>query len=230
LYAGLTLLNEKSRNILTVEDPVEYALEGVGQTQVSSKTGMSFAKGLRAMLRQDPDVVMVGEIRDLETAQIAVQASLTGHLVLSTLHTNDAASAITRLLDIGVESYLIASSVRGVLAQRLVRKLCQSCRVPENYTPELINAMGVNVSGTISGYKAKGCQHCGHSGYVGRLGIYELLVLDDQNARLLTQNNPEAQLRQSLLDSKQTLAIQALGLIESGVTDLSEVLRTVRGL
>lgn len=230
LYAGLTLLNEKNRNILTVEDPVEYALEGVGQTQVSRKTGMSFATGLRAMLRQDPDVVMVGEIRDLETAKIAVQASLTGHLVLSTLHTNDAASAITRLLDIGVESYLIASSVRGVLAQRLVRKLCHSCRVPKNYTPELINVMGVSVSETISGYKAKGCQHCGHSGYVGRSGIYELLLLDEQNARLLTQDNPEALLRQSLLDSKRTLAIQALGLIESGVTDLSEVLRTVRGL
>lgn len=229
LYAGLSLLNEKSRNILTVEDPVEYALEGVGQTQVSDKTGMSFAKGLRAMLRQDPDVVMVGEIRDIETAKIAVQASLTGHLVLSTLHTNDAPSAITRLLDIGVEPYLIASSLRGVLAQRLVRKLCLSCRKPQTYSCEDAQALGIVLSNPVESYRSVGCSACNHSGYDGRQGIYELLVLDDKKAALVNQDSPEAKLRQTLMADQRTLAVQALSLLKNGTTDLSELLRTVRG-
>ncbi|WP_415882122.1 type II secretion system ATPase GspE [Neptuniibacter sp. QD34_54] len=230
LYAGLSLLNESSRNILTVEDPIEYELQGIGQTQVNSKTGMSFAGGLRAMLRQDPDVVMVGEIRDIETAQIAVQASLTGHMVLSTLHTNDAPSAVTRLLDIGVEPYLIASSLRGVLAQRLVRKLCTHCRTEVKYAKDDLESLGFDGVDGFNAYKAEGCNHCGHSGYSGRQGIYELLVLDDQTARLLHHDQPEEQLRNLLNKEQATLQAQAINLVKAGVTDLTEVLRTVRSL
>jgi len=171
LYAALTLLNDPSRNILTVEDPVEYAIDGVGQTQINPKVGMTFSTGLRAILRQDPDIVMVGEIRDVETAEIAIQASLTGHLVLSTVHTNSAVGAVTRLRDMGAEPFLLSSTIAGVMAQRLVRRLCPTCREP--YQPDAAERRLLNLkdgeASTI--YRAKGCGRCGQSGYEGRVGV-----------------------------------------------------------
>ncbi|MCP4041195.1 MAG: type II secretion system ATPase GspE, partial [Gammaproteobacteria bacterium] len=179
LYAALGRLNDKSRNIMTVEDPIEYYLDGIGQTQVNTKVEMSFARGLRAILRQDPDVVMVGEIRDLETVQIAVQASLTGHLVFSTLHTNTAVGAVTRLRDMGVEPFLLASSLIGVLAQRLVRLLCLHCRQAYPANSADLERLGLPANSEISLYGAQGCPQCNMTGYRGRTGIYELIVLDN---------------------------------------------------
>jgi general secretion pathway protein E len=180
LYAALSRLNATTTNILTVEDPIEYDLVGVGQTQVNARIDMSFAKALRAILRQDPDVIMIGEIRDLETAQIAVQASLTGHLVLATLHTNDAAAAVTRLLDMGIEPFLLSSSLLGVMAQRLVRKLCEYCKQPE---PD----------GKY--WRAVGCDKCGHTGYHGRVGVYELLETTDHIRAQIHNQASEADIR-----------------------------------
>ena len=178
LYAGLTTLNDTARNILTVEDPIEYALEGIGQTQVNNKVGMSFAAGLRAILRQDPDVVMVGEIRDPETAEIAVQASLTGHLVLSTVHTNSAVAAITRLRDMGVERFLLASTVTAIVAQRLVRRLCSECKAPYQPDAATLKVLGLKVGKKF--YKPTGCEACNNIGYNGRVGLYEMVVMDDK--------------------------------------------------
>ncbi|MDQ2893038.1 MAG: Flp pilus assembly complex ATPase component TadA, partial [Pseudomonadota bacterium] len=177
LYAALRLLNDGSRNILTVEDPVEYAVDGVGQTQVNPKVGLTFAAGLRAILRQDPDVVMVGEIRDRETAEIAVQASLTGHLVLSTVHTNDAIGAITRMRDMKVESFLLASTLRAVIAQRLVRRLCEACRKPLPAPTSVATMMGIDEGETV--FEPIGCEQCGHSGYKGRIGVFEAIRVDE---------------------------------------------------
>ena len=178
LYAALSRLNASTTNIMTVEDPIEYDLTGVGQTQVNARIDMTFAKALRAILRQDPDVIMIGEIRDLETAQIAVQASLTGHLVLATLHTNDAASAVTRLLDMGIEPFLLSSSLLGVMAQRLVRKLCPQCKVQD-----------------ASGWHAVGCERCGHTGYHGRVGVYELLETTELIRAQIHNRASEAEIR-----------------------------------
>ena len=181
LYGSLAELNGKTINVLTVEDPIEYSLPGIGQTQVNNKADMTFARGLRAILRQDPDVVMVGEIRDLETAEIAVQASLTGHLVMSTLHTNTAVGAVTRLIDMGVEPFLLSSSLIGVLAQRLVRVLCQECREPEQ-----ANALEASFlqDSDATVYEARGCAACSQSGYSGRTGIYEMVVVDETMRQL----------------------------------------------
>jgi general secretion pathway protein E len=182
LYAGLRLLNDGTRNILTVEDPVEYAVDGVGQTQVNDKVGLSFATGLRAILRQDPDVVMVGEIRDRETADIAVQASLTGHLVLSTVHTNDAVGAITRLRDMKIEPFLLASTVRAVIAQRLVRRLCPLARAGRG------DRLGQHFARFRAGttiYEARGCPECKQSGYKGRIGVFEAVRIDEPIRRLI---------------------------------------------
>jgi len=186
LYAGLSQIDHKERNILTVEDPIEYAIEGIGQTQVNTKVDMTFARGLRAILRQDPDVVMVGEIRDLETAQIAVQASLTGHLVLSTLHTNSAAGAITRMEDMGVEPFLLSSSLLGVLAQRLVRTLCPHCRESHLPDDEELNLLTLPADNQLPIYRAIGCIECNYKGYRGRTGIHELLLVDDRFVNLFT--------------------------------------------
>src|SRR5690606_36785375 len=182
LYAGLSEINDQTRNILTVEDPIEYNLEGIGQTQVNVKADMTFARGLRAMLRQDPDVVMVGEIRDRETAEIAVQASLTGHLVLSTLHTNSAVGALTRLRDMGIEQFLLASSLIGVLAQRLVRVLCPYCKESRKAGPMEQTFLGLSGA---SVYHAVGCVQCNQTGYRGRTGIYELLVVDESIRQMI---------------------------------------------
>lgn len=228
LYAGLGMLNNSSRNILTVEDPVEYAIEGVGQTQVNTRAGMTFAKGLRAMLRQDPDVLMIGEIRDAETAEVAIQASLTGHLVLSTLHTNSAAGAITRLRDIGIDSYLVASSLKGVLAQRLVRRLCPHCREPARITEEEAQWLNRPELAGTDGYRSHGCEQCNQTGYRGRVGIYELAVVDAGLATLINQRAGEMEMQQYLSSKMNSLMDEARLLVTCGMTSVDEVLRIIR--
>jgi general secretion pathway protein E len=210
LYAALSRLDAATSNIMTVEDPIEYELPGIGQTQVNPKIDLDFAKALRAILRQDPDVIMIGEIRDYETAQIAIQASLTGHLVLATLHTNDAASAVTRLTDMGVEPFLLSSSVLGVLAQRLVRRLCPHCKVA-----------GEGV--------ARGCQHCGYTGYQGRTGIFELMLADDRVRALIHTRAGEASIREAAIGSGMRLMREdGERLVREGITSREEVLRVTR--
>ena len=191
LYAGLSSINQSSRNILTIEDPIEYMLPGVGQTQVNTKVDMTFARGLRAILRQDPDVVMVGEIRDLETAEIAVQASLTGHLVLSTLHTNTAIGAVTRLQDMGVEPFLLSSSLLGVMAQRLVRLLCVHCREPHQPSAGELQTLGLTDGQQVTLHRAVGCPHCNQTGYRGRTGIYELIEIDESLREMIHEGRGE---------------------------------------
>ncbi len=209
LYAALSRLNSPSSNILTVEDPIEYELAGIGQTQVNARIDMSFAKALRAILRQDPDIIMIGEIRDLETAQIAVQASLTGHLVLATLHTNDAAAAVTRLLDMGIEPFLLSSSLLGVAAQRLVRKLCTHCRHFDG-----------------SEWQAVGCEHCGHTGYHGRVGVYELLTTTETIRAQIHQHASEADIRTAAqANGMQTMREDGARWLAEGITTRAELLR-----
>ena len=197
LYAALSRLPRGAINIMTVEDPIEYALDGVAQTQVNPRIELDFARALRSILRQDPDVIMIGEIRDLETAQIAVQASLTGHLVLATLHTNDAASAVTRLADMGVEPYLLASSLLGVLAQRLVRTLCPACRVAARADARArrVCVAGLGLAPRRRVATAPGCDACNHTGYRGRTGVYELLLVDEAMRRLIHDGAGELALR-----------------------------------
>ncbi|WP_421785479.1 type II secretion system ATPase GspE [Hyphobacterium sp.] len=228
LYAALNLLNDASRNILTVEDPVEYALDGVGQTQVNAKVGMTFATGLRAILRQDPDVVMVGEIRDTETASIATQASLTGHLVLSTVHTNSAIAAVARLRDMGIESFLLASTLSAIVAQRLVRRLCPHCR--ESYTASAGEraAMGIKSAGPVLLYRSNGCSACKGLGYSGRVGLYEIVPVDDGLRALIHDNASEKALTDHAFRSRKTLFQDGLSAAVNGETSLSEVLRVCR--
>jgi general secretion pathway protein E len=226
LYAALRSLNDGRRNILTVEDPVEYAVDGVGQTQVNAKVGLSFATGLRAILRQDPDIVMVGEIRDRETADIAVQASLTGHLVLSTVHTNDAVGAITRLKDLGVETFLLASSLRAVVAQRLVRRLCEQCRTPVKADAATAALVGVALGTTF--YRATGCSGCGNSGYRGRIGLFEAVRIDDRLRALINEGANEAAITAHAFAQAPTLSDSARALVESGITTAEEALRVAR--
>jgi general secretion pathway protein E len=227
LYSALSRLDRKTRNILTVEDPIEYELDGVGQTQVNPRIEMTFARALRAILRQDPDVVMIGEIRDLETAQIAVQASLTGHLVLATLHTNDAPGAVTRLIDMGIEPYLLASTMNGVLAQRLVRKLCAACRAP--YEPDAKERSVFASSAPERLYKAVGCGACNFSGFKGRTGIYELFTAEDETRRLIHDGAPESELRERAVRSGMVrLREDGLRWVRDGTTSLDEVLRATR--
>ncbi|MBI1338671.1 type II secretion system protein GspE [bacterium] len=226
LYAALNHLNDRTRNILTVEDPVEYAVDGIGQMQVNSKIGMTFAAGLRAILRQDPDVVMVGEIRDGETAQIAVQASLTGHLVFSTVHTNDAVAAVTRLRDMGVEPYLLASTLRFVLAQRLVRRLCQACRRPAVVGPQEA-ALLESVGASASAFEAEGCSACSGAGYVGRIGLYECVTIDDEIRRMIHENASEQTMAAYAFRSGDRMMTSGLKWAAAGVTSLSDVIRSV---
>ncbi|MBI5924369.1 MAG: type II secretion system ATPase GspE [Aquabacterium sp.] len=213
LYAGLSTVDAQTTNVLTVEDPVEYELPGIGQTQVNARIDLTFAKALRAILRQDPDVIMIGEIRDLETAQIAVQASLTGHLVLATLHTNDAPSAVTRLTDMGIEPFLLSSSLLGVLAQRLVRKLCPHCKREDDHGK----------------WHPVGCSECGMSGYKGRTGVYELMVADDDIRALIHEQASEAKLFERAQQAgMRTMRDDGDRLVAEGVTSLEEVLRVTR--
>ncbi len=228
LYGALSVLNDPSRNILTVEDPVEYALEGVGQTQINPKVGMTFATGLRAILRQDPDIVMVGEIRDVETAEIAVQASLTGHLVLSTVHTNSAVGAITRLRDMGVEPFLLSSTVAAVLAQRLVRRLCPSCKEPYEADDAARRMMDAPMGTPLTLYGAKGCGRCNQTGYEGRIGVYELIVVDDKMKRLIHDDTSEQVLGDHAFAKCETLAQSGFRHVLAGTTSVEEVLRVVR--
>ncbi|MFQ6021148.1 MAG: type II secretion system ATPase GspE [Acidiferrobacterales bacterium] len=231
LYAALSRLDTNSHNIMTVEDPIEYDLDGVGQTQVNSKIDLSFARTLRAILRQDPDIIMIGEIRDLETAQIAVQASLTGHLVLATLHTNDSVGAVTRLVDMGVEPFLVASSLLGVLAQRLVRKLCPECRrahAPDTAERQLLDLDEANTE-TIQIYSPSACAACMKTGYQGRTGIFELLPLDGKLRSLIHDGANEGRLRtHGRKLGMVTIREDGTRWVRTAVTSLEEVLRVAR--
>jgi len=228
LYAGLTRLNDKSRNILTVEDPIEYYLDGIGQTQVNAKVEMTFAKGLRAILRQDPDVVMIGEIRDLETASIAVQASLTGHLVLSTLHTNTAIGAVTRLRDMGVEPFLLASSLIGVLAQRLVRRLCPDCKEAHTASGSECEWLDMKPSEAPQVYTPKGCEKCNQLGFVGRTGVYELIPVDDTLQQMIHDGEGEQAMEKYARTFTTSLRVDGKRLVLEGTTSIEEVLRVSR--
>ena len=226
LYAALSDLNDLTRNILTAEDPIEYQLEGIGQTQVNTKVDMTFARALKAMLRQDPDVVMVGEIRDLETAEIAVQASLTGHLVLSTLHTNTAIGAVTRLKDMGIEPFLLSSSLIGVIAQRLVRTLCPHChswREADDFEQQMFAHLPSSTPIRLP--EAKGCEHCSHLGFSGRTAIYEIVPIDDATRRLIHGNAAEYELEQHIRRFAPAIRDDGLLKVLAGKTTMEEVLR-----
>jgi general secretion pathway protein E len=228
LYAVLTQLNNRDRNILTVEEPIEYYLDGIGQTQVNPKVDLTFARGLRAILRQDPDVVMVGEIRDLETVSIAVQASLTGHMVFSTLHTNTAISAITRLRDMGIEPFLLSSTLEGVLAQRLVRTLCPECK--EAYQPDEkeYETLKLDPNQAVTLYRPCGCKECNHSGYRGRTGIYELINIDNTLRRLIHDGSGEQDIEDYVRQSRPSLFDDGIRRILNGETSVEEVLRVTQ--
>ncbi len=228
LYAGLSEINSNERNILTVEDPIEFDIDGIGQTQVNPKVDMTFARGLRAILRQDPDVVMVGEIRDLETAQIGVQASLTGHLVMSTLHTNTAVGAITRLRDMGIEPFLISSSLLGVLAQRLVRTLCSDCKQSYHADNEQKRWFGVDSDEDLTLYKAVGCEKCNHKGYRGRTGIHELLLVDDKVQELIHSEAGEQAIEKCIRANTPSIRADGLHKVRQGITSLEEVMRVTK--
>ncbi|KTD34143.1 type II protein secretion ATPase LspE [Legionella moravica] len=226
LYAMLTELNQVTRNILTIEDPIEYDLAGIGQTQVNTKVQMTFAKGLRAILRQDPDVVMIGEIRDLETAEIAVQASLTGHLVLSTLHTNSALGALTRLRDMGVESFLMSSSIVGLIAQRLVRKLCPHCKTPHQLRVDEKELMGLAPDADVSQvFEPKGCDLCNNLGYRGRTGIYELITIDETLRGMIHRHENMQTLENYLRPTTPSIRDDGFKRVLCGDTSLAEILR-----
>ena len=231
LYASLSQVNRPDQNILTIEDPVEYQLKGIGQMHVNAKIGLTFAAGLRTMLRQDPDVVLVGEIRDLETAEIAVQASLTGHLVFSTLHTNDAPGSITRLVDMGVEPFLVASSLRAVLAQRLVRRICPDCRTPVKATPAALAEIGLELADLPDGvvYEGRGCDQCMGTGYRGRQAISELMVISARLQPLIVQNADGATLRRAAVkDGMKGLREDGARKVARGITTIAEVLRVTQ--
>jgi general secretion pathway protein E len=232
LYAALTSLNSPEKKILTVEDPIEYHLEGVNQIQVKPSIGLTFAQVLRSILRQDPDIIMIGEIRDVETARIAIQAALTGHLVLSTLHTNDAVSAITRLMDMGVEDYLLTSTLTGVAAQRLVRTLCRNCRVAEAALPELVTQLGLNryINGSDPVvYRPGGCELCGGSGFYGRTGLVEALVMTDAVRRLILHRGEAKELQQvAVEEGMRTMYDDGMMKALAGETTIEEVLRVTR--
>ena len=223
LYAGLRHLSDSSQNILTVEDPIEYTLRGIGQTQVNSKTGYTFAKGLRAILRQDPDVVMVGEMRDVETAQIGIQASLTGHLVLSTVHTNSAIAAITRLRDMGIESFLLASSLRTIISQRLVRRLCLECKKEEVALPQVQKIFNLDSSQKV--WNSTGCSSCSHTGYQGRIAIAECIQIDKELKELIHNNASENAIANYVFKENKSIDDASLELLKNGTTSCEELIR-----
>lgn len=228
LYSALSEINTEERNIITCEDPVEYQMDGISQMQMSEKIGLTFAAGLRSILRQDPDVVMVGEIRDEETARIAIQASLTGHLVFSTLHTNDSSSAVTRLVDMGIEPYLITSSVLGFMAQRLVRVICKDCKTAYKPTDKDLAGLGIQRKELKNGvlYRGKGCSSCLNSGYKGRTGLYELLVMNDEIKRAVLQGADANRIKEiALKNGLSTLQEYGKLKVIEGVTTPEEVLR-----
>ncbi len=229
LYGALDKINSPDKKIITVEDPIEYQLKGINQIQVKPQIGLNFASTLRHIVRQDPDIIMIGEIRDLETAEIAIQSALTGHLVFSTLHTNDAPSAITRLLEMGVENFLLSSTIRGVLAQRLVRIICPSCKAD---TPSAVDREAFGLLGLpfdIKLYVGNGCEKCAQTGYYGRSGIYELMTIDDDIRKLILKSADARQLRESAVShGMRTLLRDGAEKVKNGVTTLSEVLRVTQ--
>ncbi len=236
LYSILNKINSGDRNIITIEDPVEYELTGINQCGVNVRAGMTFAAGLRSMLRQDPDVIMVGEMRDSETATIAMEAALTGHLVLSTLHTNDAPSTPARLTDMGVEEFLIASSIICILAQRLVRQICPKCKEAYPATRESLlrygfpipEELGADTQGELTLFKGKGCEYCGNSGYKGRTGIHELMVFTDEVRDRILESAPAHTLRNiAMANGMKSLQMDAVQKILMGVTSVDEVLRVI---
>jgi type IV pilus assembly protein PilB len=229
-YSVLNKINSVEKNITTIEDPVEYQLPGLNQVHVNRKAGLTFANAMRYFVRQDPDIIMVGEIRDLETAETAVQASLTGHLVLSTLHTNDAPSAVTRLVDMGVEPFLIAASVIGVLAQRLARRICPNCREPYKPPPEALRRVGFKVDDvdSIVFYRGRGCEQCRHSGYKSRFGIFELMILSEEIQDLIVKRAPLSEVRNAALaNGMRSLKMDGFQKVVEGMTTVEEVMRVV---
>lgn len=223
LYAALQQMDRRDRNIMTVEDPVEFDLPGISQTQINLRAGMSFARGLRAILRQDPDVILIGEIRDGETAEIAVQASLTGHLLLSTLHTNTAAGAVTRLHDLGIDNFLLASTLRGVLAQRLVRKLCDHCKEPYE-ADKLLRRIAHFSKGALV-YRGRGCEYCNGTGYQGRRALFELVEIDEPLQKLIHDGAGEGELEAAIRRTTPGILDEGYRLVAEGVTSIEEVLR-----
>ncbi|NQT55193.1 MAG: type II secretion system ATPase GspE [Desulfobacteraceae bacterium] len=228
LYGALSTINKPDINIITIEDPIEYQIEGIGQIQVNPKIGLTFAKGLRSIVRQDPDVILVGEIRDLETAEIAIQSALTGHLVFSTLHTNDSASAVTRLINMGIEPYLITSSVIAILAQRLVRIICDNCK--EEYTPSVESLQHIGITAEMAAgkkiYRVKGCPSCLDTGYRGRIGIFELMILDDTVRSQILRTSDAKAIRHTAIEQGMTTLLQdGAQKVLKGITTIEEVFR-----
>jgi general secretion pathway protein E len=229
LYGALDKINLPGNKIITVEDPIEYHLKGVNQIQVKPQIGLNFANTLRHIVRQDPDIIMIGEVRDLETAEIAIQSALTGHLVFSTLHTNDAPSAVTRLLDMGVEHFLLSSTIRGILAQRLVRVICAACKEKDDSAATREEAKKLGLPDSAQIFRGKGCEECTGTGYFGRSGIYELLVVDDEIRKMIVRNVDSNQLRATARKrGMMTLLEYGVRRASEGVTTLSEVLRVTQ--
>jgi general secretion pathway protein E len=229
LYAYLNRINSAEKNVITIEDPIEYQLEGISQIQVASKKGMTFATSLRHVLRQDPDVIMVGEVRDVETARMAIQSSLTGHLVFSTLHTNDAAGAISRLLDLGVEPYLVSSSLIAIVAQRLVRRICPDCKKPAQPTVQQLSELGLEASSNAQFYVGGGCERCFKTGYRGRTGIYEVMLISDKIQDLIYRRETAGTVKKVALEAgMQTLRMDGARKVLAGMTTVAEVLRVTQ--
>jgi len=229
LYASLNRIKSTKTNIITIEDPIEYQINLVNQVQINPKAGLTFSSGLRSFLRQDPDIIMVGEIRDLETAEIAVHASLTGHLVLSTLHTNDAPTAFTRLVDMGVEPFLVSSSVTAIMAQRLVRTICPKCK--EEYQPpqEVLEDLGLSKEKGLKFYRGKGCGNCKNTGYFGRTAIFELLIPNEKIKDMVVKKTPATEIRKEALKSgMMSLREDGVSKIKKGITSVEEVLRVTQ--
>jgi len=231
LYACLNRINSAEKNVITIEDPIEYQLGGISQIQVASKKGMTFATSLRHVLRQDPDVIMIGEVRDIETARMAIQSSLTGHLVFSTLHTNDSAGAVSRLLDLGVEPYLVSSSLIAIIAQRLVRKVCPDCKEPVKPTPHELIELGLGKMDDVSGkfFAGAGCERCFQTGYRGRTGIYEMMLIDSETQNLIYKRESAGVIKRSALNKGlKTLRMDGARKVLDGITTISEVLRVTQ--
>ncbi|MBA4373797.1 MAG: type II secretion system protein GspE [Thermodesulfovibrio sp.] len=229
LYGALDKINSPDKKIITVEDPIEYQLKGVNQIQVKAQIGLTFASTLRHIVRQDPDIIMIGEIRDLETAEIAIQSALTGHMVFSTLHTNDAPSSITRLLDMGVENFLLSSTIRGILAQRLVRYICESCKEPDSSSADREGLAKLGFDTDVTLYKGAGCERCAHTGYYGRAGIFELLTIDDDIRKMILKDSDSNQIRElARKNGMRTLLEDGAEKVKAGLTTLSEVLRVTQ--
>jgi general secretion pathway protein E len=231
LYACLNRINSAEKNVITIEDPIEYQVEGISQIQVASKKGMTFATALRHVLRQDPDVIMVGEVRDIETARMAIQSSLTGHLVFSTLHTNDSAGAVSRLLDLGVEPYLVSSSLIAIIAQRLVRRVCPNCKKPAEPSPHELRELGLGETAGNEGtfFVGTGCEKCFQTGYRGRTGIYEIMMINEHVQNLIYKRETAGTIKRVALDAGlQTLRMDGARKVLGGVTTIAEVLRVTQ--